>query len=46
MKSAPDTRAGSVDLARRLINDPQYPSPGVLQGVAQTLANGIFSSGE
>ena len=46
MKNAPDVRAGSVELAKRLINDPQYPSPGVLQGVANTLAKGILSSGE
>ena len=41
LQSKPETRAEAVDRAKFLVRDPDYPSPAVLEQVAQLLAQSI-----
>jgi len=41
LQSKPETRAEAVDRAKFLVHDPNYPSPAVLEQVAQLLAQSI-----
>jgi hypothetical protein len=46
MSMSPDSRPEAVDRAKALINDPNYPSPEVLRGVANLLAATTTPVGE
>lgn len=46
LKNTPDVRPSTVDRARELINDPEYPSAGTVTKLAGFLADKLTSSPE
>jgi hypothetical protein len=46
LKNTPDVRASSVDRARELINDPNYPSADTIKKLAGFLAGQLTSNAE
>ncbi len=41
LQQAPDVRAGKVEQAQQLVNDPQYPPLAMINAISRLLATGI-----